>query len=121
MDPRDELRPKVPDVAPKRFDWRKLLTIAAIAIPLAIGGFYLYRYIRAESTPGEGDLIVNVNNATQQELETIPGVGPVLARQITAGRPYATVEDLERVRGIGHFTMNSMRPYVKVEGSTEKR
>jgi hypothetical protein len=31
------------------------------------------------------------------------------------------VEDLERVRGIGHFTVNSMRPYVKVEGETEKR
>jgi competence protein ComEA len=121
MDSRDELRPRFPDVTPKRFDWRKLLTIAAIAIPLAIGAFYLYRYMRAEFTPGEGDLIVNVNIATQQELETIPGVGPVLARQIIAGRPYSKLEDLERVRGIGHFTVNNMRPYVKVEGKTEKR
>jgi competence protein ComEA len=71
--------------------------------------------------PGEGDLIVNVNNATQAELETIPGIGPGLSRQIIAGRPYARIEDLERVRGIGRYTVNSVRPYVKVEGETERR
>jgi hypothetical protein len=121
MDSRDELKLRFPDVTPKRFDWRKLLTIAAIAIPLAIGGFYLYRYIRAEFTPGEGDLVVNVNNATEAELETIPGIGPAISKQIIAGRPYGRIEDLERVRGIGRYTLNSIRPYVKVEGETEKR
>ena len=105
----------------RQIDWQKWLGIAAIGIPLAIGAFYLYRNIRAEMTPGEGDLIVNVNMATQDELETIPGVGPVLSRQIVAGRPYERVEDLERVRGIGHYTLNSMRPFVKVEGETERR
>ena len=121
MDPRDELRARFPDVTPTRFNWQKFLTIAALAITLAIASFYLYRNIRAEFTPGEGDLIVNVNNATQQELETIPGIGPSLAKLIIAGRPYSRVEDLERVRGIGNYTVNSIRPYVKVEGQTEKR
>ena len=121
MDSRDELKLRFPDVTPKGFDWRKLLTIAAVAIPLAIGGFYLYRHIRAEFTPGEGDLVVNVNNATQAELETVPGIGPAISKQIIAGRPYGRIEDLERVRGIGRYTLNSIRPYVKVEGETEKR
>jgi hypothetical protein len=101
--------------------WQKYLWIAAIVIGLASAGLYLYRDISAELVPGEGDLIVNVNNSTQDELETIPGIGPALARQIIAGRPYTRIEELERVQGIGRYTVNSIRPYVKVQGATEKR
>jgi competence ComEA-like helix-hairpin-helix protein len=90
-------------------------------IGLATAGLYVYKSIRAELVPGEGDLIVNVNNATQAELGTIPGIGPFLARQIIKCRHYDRVEDLERVPGIGHYTLNKIRPYVKVEGETEKR
>jgi competence protein ComEA len=102
-------------------DWQKVLTVGAVAIPLAIGAVTLYRKFNAELTPGEGDLVVNVNTATQQELETIPDIGPQLAREIIRERPYARVEDLERVRGIGSYTLNSIQPYVKVEGETQKR
>lgn len=101
--------------------WQKYLWIVAIVIGLATAGYYIYKNIRAEFIPGEGDLIVNVNTATQKELETIPGVGPAIARQIIAGRPYRSVTDLERVRGIGPFTVNNMRPYVKVEGNSQRR
>jgi competence protein ComEA len=101
--------------------WQRYLWIAALVIGLATAGLYLYKDIRAELVPGEGDLIVNVNSATLPELETIPGIGPALSRQIVAGRPYARIEDLERVRGIGRYTLNSIRPYVKVQGETERR
>ncbi len=101
--------------------WQRYFWIAALVIGLATASLYLYKRIRAELVPGEGDLIVNVNNATQDELETIPGIGPALARQIIAGRTYARIEDLERVPGIGRYTVNSIRPYVKVEGETERR
>ena len=99
----------------------RYLMIAAIAIPLAIGAFQLYKYVRNETTPGEGDLIVNVNNATLKELQTIPGVGPQLAKRIIRGQPYARIEDLERVNGIGPYSLKLMRPYVKVDGETTKR
>jgi competence protein ComEA len=100
---------------------QKLLMIAVIAIPLAIGAWQLYKKFDRESAPGEGALVVNVNLATQQELETIPGVGPVLAHEIIRGRPYERIEDLDRVKGIGPYTFNSIRPYVKVEGETSRR
>ncbi|MFZ2509175.1 MAG: helix-hairpin-helix domain-containing protein [Steroidobacteraceae bacterium] len=95
--------------------------IAAIAVPLAFGAWKLYKSVSKEMMPGEGDLVVNVNTATQQELETIPGVGPVLARDIVRGRPYQSIEELDRVKGIGTYTLNSIRPYVKVEGETDRR
>jgi radical SAM superfamily enzyme with C-terminal helix-hairpin-helix motif len=106
---------------PERDSGPKYLMIAAIAIPLLIGAFQLYKHVRKGMTPGEGDLIINVNTATPQELETIPGVGPQLAKEIIRGRPYTRIEDLEHVRGIGSYTLNSVRPYVKVEGKSERR
>jgi comEA protein len=51
--------------------------------------------------PGQ---LVNLNTATQQELEALPGIGPKLAQQIIAARqqqPFTTLEDLDRVSGIG--------------------
>ena len=42
----------------------------------------------------QSDLTVSINSATQDELETLPGVGPVSANKIIDGRPYSTLEDL---------------------------
>lgn len=102
-------------------DWLRYVWIAAAVIGLATSGVFLYEYIRAKLEPGEGDLIVNVNIGTQAELETIPGIGDALANLIIAGRPFSKVEDLERVRGISRATVESIRPYVKVEGETQRR
>lgn len=47
---------------------------------------------------------VNLNTATQAELETLPGVGPVLAGRIIAARankPFTSLADLDQVPGIG--------------------
>ncbi len=71
-------------------------------------------------TPQPGSLRVNINTATTRELESVPGLGPTLSALVVAGRPYNTVEELTRVRGIGPRTVDSIRPFVKVEGETEK-
>ncbi len=39
---------------------------------------------------------VNLNTATEKELEELPGVGPVTAKKIIAGRPYTKMEDLTK-------------------------
>ncbi len=62
---------------------------------------------------------VNVNTAAADELERLPGVGPVLARRIVQDRaargPFRRVEDLERVRGIGPGLVRRLRPLVRLE------
>ena len=58
---------------------------------------------------------INVNTATEAELEALPGVGPVIARRIIEGRPYRSVEDLERVKGIGKKRLEEIRPLAMVE------
>nr|WP_277621330.1 ComEA family DNA-binding protein [Thermus arciformis] len=56
---------------------------------------------------------ISLNAATLEELEALPGVGPVLARRILEARPYRQVEDLLRVKGIGPATLERLRPYVR--------
>lgn len=60
------------------------------------------------------DRLINVNSASQRELESLPGVGPVIARRIIEGRPYRSVDDLLRVGGIGEKRLAQMRSYVTV-------
>jgi competence protein ComEA len=65
-----------------------------------------------------GDPPVNVNAASEDELQRIPGVGPVTARAIAAARPFRTVDDLDRVKGIGPKTLEKLRPFVAVGPGT---
>jgi competence protein ComEA len=63
---------------------------------------------------------VDVNSATEKELEELPGVGPATAQKIIAGRPYATVADLEKA-GVSAKTIEEIKPLVvakKVKAST---
>jgi len=59
--------------------------------------------------------LVNINQATLAELETLPGIGPSKAAAILANRPYTTIDDLTRVPGIGEKTVEQLRAYVTVE------
>ena len=61
---------------------------------------------------------INLNQATQEELEELPRVGPVLAERIIQWReqngPFASVEELDAVPGIGPAMMSSLEPLVTV-------
>lgn len=57
---------------------------------------------------------VDLNRASVRELESLPGIGPELARRIVEGRPYAAVDDLSRVRGIGPTRLTAVRPRARV-------
>ena len=58
---------------------------------------------------------INVNTATEEELESLPGIGPTIARRIFEGRPYGSVDDLRRVKGIGKKRLEEIRPLVIAE------
>ena len=67
-----------------------------------------------ETVSGEVDL----NRATVVELQALPGIGPVIAARIVAHRtdygPFAAVEDLLDVPGIGETRLAELRPAVRI-------
>jgi beta-lactamase superfamily II metal-dependent hydrolase len=58
---------------------------------------------------------INVNTASEAELESLPRIGPVIARRIIEGRPYRSIDDLDRVKGIGQKRLEEIRPFLAVE------
>jgi competence ComEA-like helix-hairpin-helix protein len=64
--------------------------------------------------PVEPPPLVDLNTATEEELDGLPRVGPAMAAAIVAARPYRRVEDLRRVRGVGDATFAVLRPLITV-------
>ena len=65
--------------------------------------------------------VVNLNTATQEQLETLNGVGPAKAQAIIEYRKkngnFKTVGDLNNVPGIGDKTLAKLKPELTVSGS----
>lgn len=73
----------------------------------------------ADGTPSSlfGDL-VNINTASVEELDELPGIGPTIAQRIVEYRevfgPFASIEDIVNVSGIGQATYNEIKDLITV-------
>jgi competence protein ComEA len=66
--------------------------------------------------------VVNVNTATADELQLLPGIGEARAQALIQERKrrggFKSVDDLLEVRGIGEAGLARMRPHVVLSGKT---
>jgi competence protein ComEA len=62
---------------------------------------------------------VNINTATAEELDTLPGVGPSIAQRIidyrTTNGPFQSIEDIKNVKGIGDATFEKLKDKITVQ------
>jgi hypothetical protein len=86
-----------------------LAVLLTLALPAAAG-----QAAPAKATQTKAPAsTVNVNTASQAELEALPGVGPATAKKIIAGRPYASVADLSKA-GVPKNTIEKISSMVTV-------
>ncbi|NOH03454.1 MAG: ComEA family DNA-binding protein [Chloroflexi bacterium] len=81
------------------------------AVPLELPG------PPATEAPEDQDLI-NINTATAEELDSLPGIGPTIAQRIidyrTENGPFETIEDIMDVSGIGPSTFDQIKDLITV-------
>ena len=68
--------------------------------------------LSSSSTPAGG---VDINTATAEDLQRLPGIGPAMAQRIIEDRPYGNTEDILRVKGIGEATFDKLKDLITVQ------
>jgi competence protein ComEA len=98
-----------------------MLGLCALAMP----AFTHSAHAEAAAAHAENEQaagVVNINTATAEELDRLPGVGPSRAQAILELRGkvkrFSTIDDLMRVKGIGRTSLRKLRPMLALDGAT---
>ena len=73
----------------------------------------------AKRSAGKG--VLNLNTATLDQIDALPGISPQLAAAVVAeraARPFSRPEDVMRVRGLSRKRFERLRPHLTVTGAT---
>jgi competence protein ComEA len=93
----------------------KLFDEMVIYVPV-IGEEVEQSDINLNSVQSEKSDAIDINHASQSELEKIPGIGPAKAKNILeyieTNGPFSSVEQLDEVNGIGNKSLEQMSPFI---------
>lgn len=75
--------------------------------------------VQSASSTSQGSIgtisgTININTASTVELESLPGIGPVTAGKIIAGRPYSSVDELLTKKVVGQKTFEKIKGAISV-------
>ena len=110
---------------PRLWTRREQIVILALAGLLVIGlglswadrAGWLHPAIRVVPS-GDYQFHLDLNQATDSQLQLLPGIGPKRARQIVEYRnahgPFRSVDDLKKVKGLSSLRLDDIRTYVTV-------
>jgi competence protein ComEA len=68
----------------------------------------------ATEPPAAAGGLIDINHATEEQLESLPGIGPVTAAKIIAGRPFGAIDELDSRDVVGPSVMEQIRDLITV-------
>ena len=97
--------------------------ISALLLGFAFVGFVLTTVLVLNVSPASGQIkkpLVDLNSASEKELEALPGVGPATSKKIVANRPYKSADELSKA-GLSSKSIETLKPLVTVGSTTPPR
>ena len=95
---------------------KHMKNISALWVGFAFVGFLLTTALVLNVSPASGKAVkalVDLNSASEKELEALPGVGPATSKKIVANRPYKSVDELSKA-GLSAKVIEKLKPLVTV-------
>jgi comEA protein len=100
-----------------------LICSLIVCVGLVLGGAAYAA--EPKTTPKEEPKLegfLNINTATIEEFQMLPGIGEATAKNIVEYRkvngPFQSVDDLLKVKGIGEKRLKDIKPYCRLEGKS---
>jgi competence protein ComEA len=98
-------------ISSKRFCFLSFVLLITAALVMTAGmAFAQAKKAVEQKAPAA---LVDINNASQKELEEVKGIGPATSKKIIDGRPYKSVDDLSKA-GLNAKAIESMKPFLTV-------
>jgi len=97
----------------------RMKKISSLSVWFVLLGFILTTVMVLNVSPvsGQKKPLVDLNSASEKELEALPGVGPATSKKIVANRPYKSVDELSKA-GLSAKTIETLKPLVTVGSTT---
>lgn len=95
---------------------KRLKNMSALWVGFIFVGFLFTTALVLNVSPASGKAakaLVDLNSASEKELEALPGVGPATSKKIVANRPYKSVDELSKA-GLSAKAIEKLKPLVTV-------
>lgn len=88
---------------------------AAPAMPATPTAKGMIENAKGAATKASEGMVVNLNTATEADLQKVPGLNADHAKEIVSHRPYKSVNDLSKVKGITKDMIAKVKPFLSVK------